>query len=394
MLTDSADNLTQPERDAARIATTVDAMALIRKWDYPCEEHTVSGKDGTRLTIQRILPAGFNASRHHQPRPVLLWPGFGGSANCFLCAPSREGNLAFLLADAGFDVWLGNPRGVVYTQFFNEKDGGANPWAFSIDDIIHYDVPATVDFVLAKTRSKQLTYVCVSQGTTTIFAALSIMEDLNRKINLVIALAPTLKPVHAALTPILHPIFRGYRWVAGDRAFPSTLSEVAKQYAPPFLTSKFMSLCTYIGFQWDCSKIGDDARQMAMMPHSFHGTSTRVVDHWLQTMEDSVSFSHYIILSAKKRGFTHLFDHVTHAAASPVKYPTKHITTPLHLMYSRSDSITDINVLQVHLPSHTVFTEIENYSHPEFLWGTDAPEKIFGKVLSLIFEAVSDNAKK
>jgi lysosomal acid lipase/cholesteryl ester hydrolase len=57
-----------------------------------------------------------------------------------------------------------------------------------------YDVPAAVDYILNKTGHSSLGYVGYSQGTSKVFAALSISEDLNRKISQVIALAPALRP--------------------------------------------------------------------------------------------------------------------------------------------------------------------------------------------------------
>ncbi|KAI8607148.1 Alpha/Beta hydrolase protein [Chytriomyces sp. MP71] len=369
---------------ANAIARAKNASVLIRSGGFGSETHRVEASDGAWLTLRRVTLRHESSAK----RPVaLLWPGFGGSANCFVCAPRKEDNLAFVLAEAGFDVWLGNPRGVDTTPDENishpttSQDHTTRPtkWAFSIDDIVSHDIPSVVDFVLAYTHMPNLSYIGISQGTTAIFAALAVNEPLNSKINIVIALAPTLKPMPTSLNPVLVPLFHKFKWVVGEGAFPSTFSEKLKQVAPPYLTYQFMKACTLIGFQsWDFSKIGDSMRQVAMVPHSFNGTSRRVVEHWIQTIESQTSFSHYLPLSAFRRGFSHLFDHVSHTVACP------HITTRLHLFYSRSDNITDIDHLQDNLPVQTIFTEIKNYSHIEFLFALDVKEKVYDKVIDIL----------
>lgn len=54
-----------------------------------------------------------------------------------------------------------------------------------------YDLPASIDFVLQRTKRKSLSYIGHSQGTTQMFAALA--ENIDKmidKINVFIALAP------------------------------------------------------------------------------------------------------------------------------------------------------------------------------------------------------------
>lgn len=117
--------------------------------------------------------------------------------------------MALILADAGFDVWLANTRGNKYSKDHQDDDAARpqkksarssskserhNFWRFSIDHLAKYDVPAVVDYILGRTGRSSLSYVGYSQGTTQIFAALSLNDELNHKIDMVIALAPALRP--------------------------------------------------------------------------------------------------------------------------------------------------------------------------------------------------------
>ena len=47
-------------------------------------------------------------------------------------------------------------------------------WDFSWEEMGTYDIPAIIDFVLAKTGQSQVSYVGHSEGTTQIFAAASL----------------------------------------------------------------------------------------------------------------------------------------------------------------------------------------------------------------------------
>ena len=96
-----------------------------------------------------------------------------------------------MLADAGYDVWLGNARGNVYSRQ-NNRMSPSHPdfWRFSWHEIGVIDIPTMIDFITAATGQQQIHYVGHSQGTTVYFVMLSERPEYNAKIKTGHLLAP------------------------------------------------------------------------------------------------------------------------------------------------------------------------------------------------------------
>uniref|UniRef100_A0A023FEE2 Putative triglyceride lipase-cholesterol esterase n=1 Tax=Amblyomma cajennense TaxID=34607 RepID=A0A023FEE2_AMBCJ len=164
--------------DACRNVTEI-----IRDKGYPVDEHIVVTSDGVVLNIQRIPSGrwGHGKSRRKGPKPVVfLQHGLlSSSADWVINFPNES--IAYILADAGYDVWLGNVRGNTYASHIRYTKEDKEYWDFSFDQMIRYDLPAMLDYVLSMTKQEKLFYVGHSQGTLILFALLSERPEYNDK---------------------------------------------------------------------------------------------------------------------------------------------------------------------------------------------------------------------
>jgi len=163
------------------------------------EEHVVLTKDGYLLGIHRI--PGAKREPRHVPgtstgKPVVyLHHGLLMNSEVWVCITNPERSVPFVLAELGYDVWLGNNRGNKYSKKSILHDPNSTKfWDFSIDDFAWHDIPDSIEYILEIARATSLSYVGFSQGTAQAFAALSIHPQLNQKVNVFIALAPAMRP--------------------------------------------------------------------------------------------------------------------------------------------------------------------------------------------------------
>ncbi|PSN57495.1 hypothetical protein C0J52_01607 [Blattella germanica] len=172
---------------------------LITKYGYPVETHTILTEDGYFLTLHRIPYGQQNTSK---PRhPVMLQHGIlCSSADWIILGPGKS--LAYVLADEGYDVWMGNARGNTYSRkHLNYTTANSKFWDYSFHEMGVFDLPVVTDYILKTTDHKCLKYIGHSMGITMFLIFLSEHPEYNDKFCIMIGLAPVAYISHAP-TPI------------------------------------------------------------------------------------------------------------------------------------------------------------------------------------------------
>ena len=183
-------------------------MRMVKDYGYPIEKHFYSTDDDYINCLFRINGGRGTQAKDNNieaiKKPVLLYQhGLMDSAAGICC--NGTNSLAFFLADCGFDVWLNNSRGNCYSRQHKYFDADVDKeyWDFSFHELGKFDQPAVFNYILNQTDMPNLTYIGHSQGTTQMFAALSLNPDFFKdKINLAIMLAPV-ATVHNSTAKIL-----------------------------------------------------------------------------------------------------------------------------------------------------------------------------------------------
>ncbi|KAF9423224.1 hypothetical protein HW555_001293 [Spodoptera exigua] len=153
---------------------------------FEAEAHKVTTSDGYILEMHRI-PHGRTNKDTTEDRPVVLvMHGFMSASQAFVML-GPETSFAYHLADAGFDVWMGNARGNKNSRAhvsLNPDDEVQKYefFDFSWEEIGMLDLPAMIDYILKQTGKDQLHYIGHSQGGTVFLVMASMLPENNKKI--------------------------------------------------------------------------------------------------------------------------------------------------------------------------------------------------------------------
>ncbi|EFN62149.1 Lipase 3, partial [Camponotus floridanus] len=101
------------------------------------------------------------------------------------------GILAYLLADQGYDVWLGNFRGNTYSRaHISLSPSNLTFWDFSFNEMGIYDLPEMFTYITNITSQSLHTYIGHSMGTASFYIMASERPEFARMVQKMISFAP------------------------------------------------------------------------------------------------------------------------------------------------------------------------------------------------------------
>jgi len=131
---------------------------------YELEEHEVTTNDDYILTLWHLIP------KKTTTKVAYFQHGLADTSWTFFQLGSKS--LPFLLMEEGFDVWLGNSRGNVFSLKHKSKDPSdpdSGFFNFTMEENVKYDLPATIQYIQSKTGKQTMSYIAHSQGSTIFF---------------------------------------------------------------------------------------------------------------------------------------------------------------------------------------------------------------------------------
>uniref|UniRef100_A0A8B9CTF2 Lipase n=1 Tax=Anser brachyrhynchus TaxID=132585 RepID=A0A8B9CTF2_9AVES len=344
---------------------------------YPSEEYEVLTRDGYYVRLNRI-PHGREKPGNGGPKLVVfLQHGLLGEGSNWVENLSNN-SLGFILADSGYDVWLGNSRGTRWSQRHQHlSTDQVEFWDFSFHEMAMYDLPAMINFVLRKTGQKQIYYVGYSQGATIAFIAFSSMPELAQKVKMFFALAPAVIIKHAK-SPVMKiylcPLFPQLLLGQTDaslrmRKLWRFLPDLCRH---PVLHKPCATLLFLLGGYNE--KNLNTTRLDVYTAHYPDRTSVKNMIHWAQVLQGWVSLWGFSDVSASLQ-------------ETPPSYQLEKMPVPTALWSGGEDWAVDWRDVQLLLPriAHVVsYVHIADWNHWDFIWGLDAPGRLYSHILALM----------
>ncbi|XP_054838091.1 lipase member M-like isoform X2 [Eublepharis macularius] len=345
----------------------------IQYWGYPCEEYEVLTADGYYLTLNRI-PGGSKAA-------VLLMHALTMEGSVWV-ANLPNSSLGFMLADAGYDVWIGNNRGNSWSRRHKFLTVDQEEfWDFSFHEMGIYDLPAMTDFVLQKSRQEKIYYAGHAQGSTIALVAFSEKPELVSKIKMFFALGPGYTLQHT-VSPILQLLRFPEAWlkiIFGTKELsllsPRTRALVAQSCRHQLLDVVCKQVLLLIsGFN---EKNLNESRTDVYMSRFPDYTSVKNVIHWSQVAK-----------MGKPRKFDYgWLNKDIYNQTTPPLYRIEEIAVPIAMWSGGQDWVCqpkETEELKSRLKSVIHYKHFPDWNHWDFIWGLDAPQRLYMEILSLM----------
>ncbi|CAK8573899.1 unnamed protein product [Lathyrus sativus] len=352
---------------------------LILPAGYPCSEHVIQTKDGFLLGLQRVSSSSASIG-YYAPEsrpPVLLLHGlFMAGDAWFLNTP--EQSLGFILADHGFDVWVGNVRGTRWSHgHISLLEKNRHFWDWSWQELALYDLAEMINFINSVTNSK-LFVVGHSQGTIISLAAFTQPEIVGK-----VEAAALLSPI-SYLNHVSAPMVQRMVKMHIDQMIV-TMGVHELNFKSDWGADLLVSLCdTHLSCSDLLSSITgknccfNESRVAYYLEQEPHPSSSKNLNHLFQMIRKG-TFSKY--------DYGKLRNLKEYGNIKPPKFDLSRIpkSLPLWMAYGGNDALADITDFQhtlKELPSTPEVVYLENYGHVDFILSLQAKQDLYEPIIN------------
>ncbi|KAJ3658409.1 hypothetical protein Zmor_010147 [Zophobas morio] len=362
-------------------------MELLQKYGYPAEEHFVTTSDGYILRMHRI-PHGKNSDTVSD-KVVFLMHGLLCSSADWVLTGTEHG-LGYLMADAGYDVWMGNARGNHESRNHTtlNPDTDDDFWHFSWHEIGAIDVATMIDYALEVTGQSQVVHIGHSQGSTSYYVMTAMRPEYNAKIKAHFSLAPIAYMNHMT-SPLMHILafwsgsldllaeLIGMNEFLPSNDFMEMIGDDLCADDDPTQALCSNALFVICGFSPDEMNA---TILPVLMGHTPAGISVRQMMHYAQEI-NSGEFRQYDF------GLDNLIEY---GQLTPPNYELENIQAPIYLYFSRNDWLSaEEDVLKFCTGIGSACKEMilvadGEFNHLDYLYGIRTPELVYKPMIEII----------
>jgi len=256
-----------------------------------------------------------------------------------------------------------------------------------------YDLPAMINYILKESGSEQLSYIGHSMGCAVFFAAMALRPELNKRVNTMIALAPSVYGGHirnklARLSIPFGNFLGKIRRLYSREIFPMTLIAIAKKVIPLLTLNALSPECVAGWVLHTCATrtgvMGSHQVEKYRMSHIAgelpSPTSLKTFCHGTQCF-NAGKFQHY--------DYGQVGNYKRYGEPTPPEYDLTKTTVPVATFYSIGDqlcSAEDVAMLAESFPNLIGNFQVGHgeFAHTDFMFGRDADTLVYEKVIDIL----------
>lgn len=364
---------------------SLDTLGLLRKYGYAAENHRVVTADGYILNVHRCNGGPASPPRAGKQVAFLMHGMLSSSGDWVLMGPQTS--LVYMLADLGYDVWMGNSRGNRYSNTHISRDNTTREyWDFSWHEIGVYDLPAMIDYALTYTGRQKLHYIGHSMGTTVYIVLISERPEYGNKVISSQLLAPAAymhnvrSPYVIWMATYFYSFTLALQWQGTYYFEPTSEMDQQAAYDDCRDGAPYQEMCTITTFL--IAGFNSQEMNRTMLPvikgHSPAGASAMNMIHYAQ-----------IVRSRIFRRYDHeALNYQRYGQLTPPLYRFTGHRAPVSFYHSTNDWLAgpnDVDILYAQMGASQVQLKYlvpqATFNHMDFVWAINVRSLLYNRVV-------------